>query len=117
MLEYPDSALLLLEDIGVEELTTLDCRARYALLLTQAKDKNYILHHDDSLIRIAVNFYDSTENTFLRAKSHYYWGRVYQDRKNVAAAAREFLTAMPLAKKIEDNDLMSLLQSNLGYIY
>lgn len=66
MLEYPDSALLLLEDIGVEELTTLDCRARYALLLTQAKDKNYILHHDDSLIRIAVNFYDSTENTFLR---------------------------------------------------
>ena len=54
-------------------------KAKYALLLTQAEDKNYILHTSDSLINIAVCYYDSIQDTDLSAKSHYYLGRVYQD--------------------------------------
>lgn len=117
MLQYPDSALTVLRGIRIDELSTVDCLAKYALLLTQAEDKNYILHSDDSLIHSAVKYYDSIGDLSLRAKSHYYWGRVFQDKKDHLAAAREFIIAVPLAKRLDDADLMSLLYSNLGYEY
>ena len=59
MEEYPDSALHILESIESQQLTVHADRAYYALLLTQARDKNYIVQTDDSLIRTAVQYYDS----------------------------------------------------------
>lgn len=46
----PDSALFLLRSFhnNSDEISEI---ANYALLLTQAEDKNYILHTDDSLIK------------------------------------------------------------------
>ena len=40
--EYPDSALLLLQDIAFPQILRGKERADYALLYTQACDKNYI---------------------------------------------------------------------------
>lgn len=54
----PDSALSLLENIDLNEIKTPADEAIYALLLTQARDKNYIVHTDDSLITVAVNYFD-----------------------------------------------------------
>ena len=50
MEEYPDSALHILESIETQQLSAQADRAYYALLLTQARDKNYIVQTDDSLI-------------------------------------------------------------------
>ena len=74
---YPDSALLLLEQIPHPEELRGKQRADYALLLTQAQDKNFIVQKDDSLIQIAVHYYDSIGDTKMQAKAHYYWGCVY----------------------------------------
>lgn len=63
-----DSALSILEGVNLAELSTIQSRAKYALLLTQAKDKNYITHTDDSLIRVAVDYYDTSDDITLRAK-------------------------------------------------
>ena len=112
-----DSASVILGNIKEDELVTLEHRALYALLKTQMQDKNYILHTNDSLIRIAVNYYDKTKNLRLRAKSHYYLGRVYQDMNDIRGVVREFLTAMPLAEKTDDYYLTCLLQGNLGLLY
>lgn len=112
-----DSALNLLEDVQSQELTTPAVRAKYAVLLTQAKDKNYILHTDDSLIRTAVSYYDSVGDIAMQAKSHYYLGRVHQDMKDGPFTIKEFLIAMPLAEMAKDYDLICLLQANLGDIY
>lgn len=118
MQEYPDSALSLLETLSFSQKVTSSQSARYALLLTQAHDKNYVTHTDDSLIRIAVNYYDSiAENVGLQAKAHYYWGRVEQDRNRVPSCAREFLIAISLAEKAKDNNLLCLSYSNLGYVF
>ena len=113
---YADSALILLDSFPVDDLTTVSLQARHALLLTQAMDKNYITLTGDSLIRIAVKYYDSTNDLSSRAKAHYYWGRVHQDMGDVEGTVREFLTAMPLAKKAKEHTLMCLLQGNLGYL-
>ena len=43
MEEYPDSALHILESIETQQLSAQADRAYYALLLTQARDKNYIV--------------------------------------------------------------------------
>ena len=75
-----DSALSLLERMNLAELSSIQSRASYALLLTQAKDQNYVTHTDDSLIRVAVDYYDTSDDITLRAKAHYYLGRVCQDR-------------------------------------
>ena len=85
-----DSALVVLENISAKELATSSSQARYALLLTQAKDQSYLLHTDDSLIRIAVDYYDGTGDVASRTKAHYYLGRVYQDMNDVEGAVREY---------------------------
>lgn len=65
-----DSALSLLERMNLAELSSIQSRASYALLLTQAKDQNYVTHTDDSLIRVAVDYYDTSDDITLRAKAH-----------------------------------------------
>lgn len=112
-----DSALSILEGMNFAELSTIQSRAKYALLLTQAKDKNYITHTDDSLIRVAVDYYDTSDDITLQAKAHYYLGRVCQDRGDIEGTVREFLVAMPLAEKAENYDLNILLKSNLGLLF
>ena len=112
-----DSALSLLERMNLAELSSIQSRASYALLLTQAKDQNYVTHTDDSLIRVAVDYYDTSDDITLRAKAHYYLGRVCQDRGDIEGTVREFLVAMPLAEKAENYDLNILLKSNLGLLF
>ena len=48
MQSRPDSALCILQDISMEKLTTQADSAYYVLLLTQARDKNYVVQTDDS---------------------------------------------------------------------
>lgn len=112
-----DSALSLLESVESSLFTTELSRAWYALLLTQAKDKNYVTHTDDSLIRIAVDYFDTTDDMLQRAKAHYYWGRVFQDKEEVENTVREFLTASALLEKTNNYELSILLKNNLGLLF
>lgn len=86
------------------------------LLLTQAADEKCVTHTNDSLIRIAVDYFDSFGDVLQQAKAHYYWGRFFQDRDDIERAVREFLTAIPLAEKAKDYELNILLRSNLGFL-
>ena len=59
---FPDSALSLLSQIECPECMRGQQRADYALLLTQALDKNYLDNlQSDSLIMIAVEYYKYCE--------------------------------------------------------
>lgn len=62
MQSHPDSALSILERIGHPQKMSSADRAYYALLLTQAYDKNYVDQESDSLIQTAVAFYDSVRS-------------------------------------------------------
>ena len=72
----PDSALCLLEHLPVRSLHTEEERARYALLLTEARDRCYVVQTDDSLIRSAVDYYDAEGDVGMRARAYYRWGSV-----------------------------------------
>ena len=117
MEEYPDSALHILESIETQQLSAQADRAYYALLLTQARDKNYIVQTDDSLIRTAVQYYDSVGDVQMQAKAYYYKGAIYRDANLCGEAIKEYLTAIPFAEKAENTKLLGLIYNQAGYLY
>ena len=70
----PDSALAVLEGIDKSELTSKELEAKYALLLSQALDKNYIDVTDDSLASVALDYYSRKGPKKYEARSLYYLG-------------------------------------------
>jgi tetratricopeptide (TPR) repeat protein len=116
MTSHPDSALLLLQHYRLAYFRDSADMAAYALLRTQADDKNYITHTSDSLIRVAVVYYDRHGDSRQKALAHYYWGRVYQDKGDDVNTARQFLHASNLADEKNDKLLSCTIYSNLGYL-
>lgn len=114
---HPDSSLHILKKIPVENLKTDENKAYYALLMTQAKDKNYIVQTDDSLIRTAVQYYDAKNNIKMQSRAYYLWGSVFRDKNKQAAAVEKYLIAIPFALKTNDKKLAGRIYNNLGYLY
>ena len=81
MHEYPDSALKIIESIQQPEQLTDKEQADYALLLTQIHSYNSIPASSDSLIRIAVNYYQTSNEKEQKVKSLLFLGGVYLDMK------------------------------------
>lgn len=117
MQKFPDSALHLLQEIRAEELNSLEDQAYHALLLTEVKDKNFIQQTEDSLIRIAVQYYDSTKNIPMQARSYYYLGCIWRDKDNHPEALKEFFKAIFYSKKANDNKLTGYIYNNIANLY
>lgn len=114
---HPDSALRLLESIAPDSLPTEADSAYYALLLTQARDKNYIPQTDDSLIRSAARYYDRRKDAPMQARTYYLWGGVYCNRNQQGTALKHFYTALSYAKTMEDQRLTGIIYHNMAYLY
>ena len=89
----PDSALAVLEGIDKSELTSKELEAKYALLLSQALDKNYIDLQSDSIIAPAVRYYENHGTDDERFRTLYYAGRVYQNAGDIETAMEKFVEA------------------------
>ena len=113
----PDSALHILQNIQPSKLKTQADHAYYALLLTQAQDKNYIVQADDSLIQIAVRYYNAHGDAAMQARAYYYWGSVCRDQNMQAEAIEKFLMAIPLVQATSDKSLLGRIYNNIGYLY
>ncbi|MDE5701543.1 MAG: hypothetical protein K2I15_03850 [Bacteroides sp.] len=117
MQSRPDSALRILQGIPMGELATRDDSAYYALLLTQARDKNFVVQKDDSLIGYAVAYYNKIGDSRMQAKAHYYRGCVYRDMNLCGKAIMEYLIAIPLAKETGEMRLLGIAYNHTGYLY
>lgn len=112
---YPDSALSILESISSPQKLPRADRALYALLLTQARHKNYIALEDDSLIKIAVEYYGDKKKSVRAAKAHYYWGATYREKGYTSFAVDEYLTAIRLMP-VRD-EFLAMIYDNLADCY
>lgn len=72
MEEHPDSALFLLNSIAHPEKLSGREQAEYALFYTQSCEKNFILQLNDSLIKIAVDYFESQAGGLKTAQSYFY---------------------------------------------
>lgn len=117
IVQQPDTALSMLEAFPTNSLQTQADSAYYGLLMTEARDKNYIIQTNDSLIQSALTYYNGTNDIEKRARAHYYSGCVYRDSQRRTESMTQYLIAKPLAEKAGERRLLSLIYLNIGYLY
>lgn len=118
MTAHPDSALTILQAINGPELPQgSELQAHYALLLTQAKFRNYIQETDDSLISIAVGYYSGKDDKHLKTLTYYYKGSVEYCRKEYPQALTSMLTAYESAQALDDKFWIAMSAREIAAIY
>lgn len=117
MESYPDSALHLLHLLEHPERLHEKESADYALLLTQALDKNYMDSlQSDSLIKIAVEYYRESDDKVKRGKACYYYGKTMAVKRKVSDAMEAYLEALSVLKETTEYKLQGLLSEHIGYL-
>lgn len=113
----PDSALQLLQNIDKSKLSTDYDKAMFALLYSQALDKNYIDLENDSIISLATKYFEKIEDTYHLSLASFYHGRVLMNAKKYAEAACYMLQAFENAEVNEDYFWMGRAYEYLAMIY
>lgn len=116
IMDRPDSALVVLEAMDRNLLVTEEDRAHHALLHAMALDKNFIDVSNDSLARVAVDYYSENGPRKYYARSLYYLGVAYYYQGEYNKAIVEFTNAEQIAA---GNDLLylAMTKSSLSDTY
>lgn len=116
MREEPGISLSLLESISPSMLRNDKQYAQYALLKSQALDKNYIDIDSDSLIKKAVVFYENTNDHRHKMLAYYYEGIVLVNGCNYTKSAIYFEKAIQEATLLSDYLFLGLSYRALANI-
>jgi hypothetical protein len=112
----PDSALHILQKIKPDKFTRNPNLALYALLMSQALDKNDIKIESDSLIRLANAYYTENDPEHA-AKAYFYLARCENNRGNSQEQALALLKAQEYAYKCQNYNLQGLICSDKVDMY
>lgn len=115
--ENPDSAIVLLYAIDTNFLENKEDKARYALLLTEARYKSGMDETDDSLINRSVEYYKDKYDNPYRAKAYYYAGIICVNGIRYGDAVLNFLKSEKTAKVAGDSVLLGLVYRGLGGVF
>ena len=113
----PDSALAMLEGIDKSELTSKELEAKYALLLSQALDKNYIDLQSDSVIVPAVRYYENHGTPDERLLTHYYRGVIYLNDGDRESAMESYIKAERYVDECRDYGVIARLYTAKMNLY
>jgi tetratricopeptide (TPR) repeat protein len=106
-----------MESIMPSDLKTKEERARYALLMSAALDKNYIDVASDSLIKVAVDYYSVRNDQQRRMMAHYYQGLFLFNAQNYTAAMVALEKAEKDAIELDNNLYAGLILRTKAEIY
>lgn len=116
MNQHPDSALAILQGIGRSSLSSDKGKARYALLMSQALDKNYIDTTTFDILQPAIDYYIDKGNPDEKLKTFYYQGRIYQNKGDEDNAMLSFINAREITGVTDTLALAHLLVAQ-GTLY
>ncbi len=94
MEQHPDSAYMLLNGIDKETLSTKKEKARYALLMSMALDKNYIDTTTFDVLQPAIDYYLDNGTPDEKLRTYYYKGRIFQNKCDEDDAINTFAKAI-----------------------
>lgn len=98
MNDHPDSALLILDSLGLREKEFgKHFRMQYLLHRTNAQNKTNVTFTSDSLAKELVEHFDSRGTTNERVLAHYLLGRTLSDIGEAPAALQAYYDAIELA--------------------
>lgn len=112
----PDSALSLLKKVKYDELSAKD-KAEYSLLFTMAQDKSGLDVDNDSLIRIAYDWFQQHQDDSLYAKCLYYMGKYYMLNDSTEQAISLLTESSEKSNKIGDLKTKSMALEKLSKVY
>ena len=117
IVEHPDSALIVLEQIDVSELSSKEERAKLALLLSMALDKNYVDKTDFNVLQPAIDYYEDNGSATEKFQTYYLLGRIYQNQGNDTQAMIAYAQVKELLGGIDNHYLSGQLYTEIGNIY
>lgn len=117
MQERSDSALVILTNIDPNIIAYRKSKAKYALLYSQALDKNGIDVKSDSLIRKAVSYYSRHGSKKDRGASLYYLARVYENMGDIENAIQSYIASEADLIYTKNQKLLGMLYANMGNLY
>lgn len=103
MQENPDSSLAILSCIDVENLGGREEKARYALLMSMALDKNYVDTTTFDVLQPAIDYYLDCGTPDEKLRTLYYQGRIYQNAGQDDLAMLSFMSAEDLRNEVTDS--------------
>ena len=113
----PDKALILLDSIQQMEELSEQQQALWCLLYTSVLDRKQIKHTSDSLIQIAVSYYEKNDLPERKMQAYYYYGIVLQDLNDAIQAQDYYLRAYKLGIELERYVFLGRICANLGTLY
>ena len=116
MLTSPDSSLHILQKLRLNLFTSRSDKALYALLMSQALDKNSIEVKSDSLISIATSYFDDKDPVHA-GYAWFYMARTANYRGDAKVQADALLKAQEFAGKANDFKLQGLVYGDKGNMY
>lgn len=114
--QHPDSALHILRRITANDISGKASRALYALLMSQAMDKNDIKSESDSLITIATNYYGANDPE-RAGYAWFYHARTASNRGDAQEQADNLLKAQEYAEQTNNYKLRGLIYGDKGLMY
>ena len=113
-----DSALVTLQNIQPESLINKEEKAKHALLLSMAMDKNYIDRTDFEVLQPAIDYYSEKGTPDEKLRTYYYQGRIYQNKGDNDLSMKAFINARELKDEITDTlTYANLLVAQGTYLY
>lgn len=98
----PDSALAVLQSLDTRQLHSDKDRAKYALYLSMALDKNYIDKTDFDVLQPAIDYFSKHGSATDKLRTFYYQGRIYQNSDDDESALESFVISMDLGQSSTD---------------
>lgn len=114
--EHPANALHVIRSVNHDELDD-ELLAHYALVYSEACYYNRILISNDSLTRIAVEYYRDRKQHHERARAYYQHGLVLQLGGKMPESILAFTEAKESLKSVDDTHLEGVVNRAIGDVY
>lgn len=117
MEERPDSALIVLQGIDIEELASKEEKAKHALLLSMALDKNVIDRTNFEILHPAIDYYKNNGSPTEQMLTLFYQGQIHRINSQYAQALVCFCDAIKIGEDSKDIHTKARVYDAQGDVY
>lgn len=115
--ENPDSALLVLQSIATDDLFGKEEKAKHALLLSMALDKNDVAETDFEILHPAIDYYKNNGSPIEQMLTLFYQGQIHRINSQYAQALTCFCEAMKIGEDSKHIHIMARVLDAQGDVY
>lgn len=113
----PEEALLLMQSLDADCYTSDAQRANYALAYSEVCYYAGVVIDNDSLSRVAVNYFDDSKEHDKRVRAYFYHGLVMHEAQRLPEAMFSFMEAETSLPHVDDPYITGLVCRAKGDIY